>query len=123
MDLSRIDTVVAAGAVEIWTIENPVYAHNFHVHGAAFTVLEVAGRAPEGSMSGHKDTVFVPPRSSATIAVRFADHPDPAMPYMYHCHILRHEDEGMMGQFVTVTAGTEKRTPRRLALEGGGHEH
>ena len=123
MDLSRVDTVVAAGAVEIWTIENPVYAHNFHVHGAAFTVLEVAGRAPEGSMSGHKDTVFVPPRSSATIAVRFADHPDPAMPYMYHCHILRHEDEGMMGQFVTVATGTEKRTPRRLALEGGGHEH
>ncbi|GAA1847576.1 multicopper oxidase family protein [Agromyces salentinus] len=123
MDLSRIDTVVAAGAVEIWTIENPVYAHNFHIHGAAFTVLEVAGRAPEDAMSGHKDTVFVPPRSSARIAVRFADHPDPSMPYMYHCHILRHEDEGMMGQFVTVAPGTEKRTPLRLALEGGGHEH
>lgn len=122
MDLTRIDTVVAAGAVEVWTIENPVYAHNFHIHGATFTVLEVAGRPPRPEMAGHKDTVFVPPRSSATVAVRFADHPDPASPYMYHCHILRHEDEGMMGQYVTVVHGREKHTSRTIT-EGQGHEH
>ena len=112
--MARIDTVLAAGSTEIWTIENTVYAHNFHIHGAAFTVLEVAGERPDATMRGHKDTVFVPPRSSARLAVRFADHPDPRTAYMYHCHILRHEDEGMMGQYVAVRAGTERSTPRTL---------
>lgn len=35
-------------------------------------------------------------------------------PYMYHCHILRHEDAGMMGQFIVVTPGTEASVPRTL---------
>ena len=116
MDMARIDTVLAAGSTEIWTIENTVYAHNFHIHGAAFTVLDVAGERPDASMRGHKDTVFVPPRSSARLAVRFADHPDSRTAYMYHCHILRHEDEGMMGQYVAVRAGTERSTPRTLGV-------
>jgi FtsP/CotA-like multicopper oxidase with cupredoxin domain len=34
--------------------------------------------------------------------MRFTDYTDPALPYMFHCHILRHEDRGMMGQFVVV---------------------
>ena len=37
--------------------------------------------------------------------MRFTGHPDPAAPYMYHCHLLRHEDDGMMGQFVVVDPG------------------
>ena len=34
-----------------------------------------------------------------------ADYADPATPYMYHCHVLYHEDQGMMGQFVIVNPG------------------
>ena len=37
--------------------------------------------------------------------MRFTDYADPATPYMYHCHLLRHEDDGMMGQFVVVEPG------------------
>lgn len=40
---------------------------------------------------------------------------------MYHCHILRHEDKGMMGQFVLVDPGTEQQTPRTITV--AGHDH
>jgi FtsP/CotA-like multicopper oxidase with cupredoxin domain len=36
--------------------------------------------------------------------MRFVDYADPETPYMFHCHILQHEDQGMMGQFVVVPA-------------------
>ncbi len=42
------------------------------------------------------------------LALRFADYADPAVPYMYHYHLLWHEDIGMMGQFVVVEPGTER---------------
>ncbi|MGO1507721.1 MAG: multicopper oxidase domain-containing protein, partial [Microbacterium sp.] len=38
----------------------------------------------------------------------FEDYADPTMPYMYHCHMLLHEDEGMMGQFVVIEPGDEE---------------
>jgi hypothetical protein len=40
---------------------------------------------------------------------------------MYHCHILRHEDKGMMGQFVVVPPGTENLVPRTLSMAGRHH--
>jgi FtsP/CotA-like multicopper oxidase with cupredoxin domain len=38
------------------------------------------------------------------LVIRFTDYTDAHMPYMFHCHLLQHEDRGMMGQFV-VTRG------------------
>ncbi|WP_219506030.1 multicopper oxidase family protein [Nonomuraea ceibae] len=114
MDMSRIDEVVPAGATEIWEIENTVYAHNFHIHEVAFQVLDVDGSKPPAYASGHKDTVYVPPKSTVRLAVQFGGFTDPATPYMYHCHILRHEDSGMMGQFVIVKPGTEHRVSRTI---------
>jgi FtsP/CotA-like multicopper oxidase with cupredoxin domain len=111
MDLARIDEVVPAGAVEVWEVENTVYAHNFHIHEAAFRILTVDRAAPPAYAGGRKDTVYVPPRTTVRLAVQFGHHTDPATPYMYHCHLLRHEDEGMMGQFVIVTPGTESNPP------------
>ncbi|GAB3967348.1 multicopper oxidase family protein [Plantactinospora veratri] len=121
MDLSRIDEVVPAGAREIWEIENNVYAHNFHIHEVAFRVLDVDGAPPPAYASGPKDTVYVPGKSRVRLAVEFGRHTDPGTPYMYHCHILRHEDSGMMGQFVIVEPGTEEQVPRTIA--GADHAH
>ncbi|MBB6552389.1 multicopper oxidase family protein [Nonomuraea rubra] len=121
MDLSRIDEVVPAGATEIWEIENTVYAHNFHIHEVAFQVLDVDGEKPAAYASGHKDTVYVPPKSTVRLAVRFGGFTDPATPYMYHCHILRHEDSGMMGQFVIVEPGTESQVSRTIATAHLSH--
>ncbi len=47
--------------------------------------------------------------------MRFEDYADPDSPYMYHCHLLRHEDAGMMGQFVVVKPGQ--------STDGIGHWH
>ncbi|MEV0581775.1 multicopper oxidase domain-containing protein [Nonomuraea sp. NPDC050310] len=120
MDMTRIDEVVPAGAVEIWEIVNTVYAHNFHIHEVEFAVLDVDGAKPEPYLAGPKDTVYVPPKATVRLAVRFGEFVDPATPYMYHCHILRHEDEGMMGQFVIVTPGTEAQVNRTLPAT---HQH
>jgi FtsP/CotA-like multicopper oxidase with cupredoxin domain len=121
MDLTRIDEVVPANAVEIWEVENNVYSHNFHIHGVSFTILDRDGRPPHAWETGRKDTVHVPENSSVRLAVQFSGFVDPALPYMYHCHILRHEDEGMMGQFLVVEPGTEASAPRSIPAPSGGH--
>lgn len=112
MDMARIDEVVTANTVEIWEIENNVYSHNFHIHGSDFTILDKSGRPPAPYETGRKDTVHVREKSTVRVAVQFAGYTDPTQPYMYHCHILRHEDAGMMGQFVVVEPGNENSTPR-----------
>ncbi|MGH3657939.1 MAG: multicopper oxidase domain-containing protein, partial [Micromonosporaceae bacterium] len=109
---------VPAGAREIWEITNNTFAHSFHIHEVGFRVLDSGGEEPPGQGSGRKDTVFVPSGSTVRLAVEFGTHTDPRTPYMYHCHILRHEDGGMMGQFVLVPPGTDAGTPMPP-----GHHH
>lgn len=116
MDMNRIDSVVGAGAVEIWSVANDSYAHNFHIHGAVFTILDRDGEAPDPVEAGHKDTVFIPECTSVRLAVAFADYPDPSAPYMYHCHLLRHEDMGLMAQFVLVESGQEEVQKQALGV-------
>lgn len=114
MDMSRIDEVMAAGAVEEWRVTNTVMPHNFHAHGCSFRVLEINGKQPPAWQQGPKDTVLVAQGTSVRLAVQLVDEADAEHPYMYHCHMLRHEDEGMMGQFVTVEPGTEASVNRTL---------
>jgi len=103
MDMSRIDTVVAVDTTEIWEVTNRSgNPHNFHIHDVQFRILNLDGNTPPPHLEGPKDTVFIPPRSTGRVAVRFADYTNPDVPYMYHCHILIHEDAGMMGQFTVV---------------------
>jgi FtsP/CotA-like multicopper oxidase with cupredoxin domain len=124
MDLARIDEVVPAGALELWHVSSLSEPHVFHVHGATFHILEVEGEEPEPWRRGPKDSVVVVPGRSVTLAVRFREHVDPDHPYMFHCHILRHEDSGMMGQFVVVEPGTEAGIDRTLdGAETGSHDH
>jgi hypothetical protein len=49
------------------------------------------------------------------LAMRFTDYADPNSPYMYHCHLLQHEDNGMMGQFVVVRRGEQPSSPDHAA--------
>lgn len=103
MDMGRVDEKVEAGTTEIWEITNDDgFPHSFHPHLVHFTVLDVGGDPPPPSLAGWKDTVYVPPNKTVRIIARFDGEPDPATPYMFHCHVLRHEDEGMMGQFLLV---------------------
>ncbi len=114
MDMTRIDLAIPAGALEVWNVRTNGQPHTFHIHGATFHVLEVDGDEPPPYLRGPKDTVFVGPDHPVTLAVRFGTHTDPETPYMYHCHILKHEDNGMMGQFVVVEPGTEGDTPTTI---------
>lgn len=123
MDPSRIDEVVPAGAREIWEVTNPGSPHNFHIHEVAFQILDIDGESPPPYARGGKDTVYLPPGSTARLAVQFGPHTDPDSPYMYHCHMLEHEDDGMMGQFVIVEPGTENQVPRHLPGAGTHQSH
>jgi FtsP/CotA-like multicopper oxidase with cupredoxin domain len=93
MDMGRIDQRARLGATEIWEIENLVdMDHPFHLHGFQFQVLDRDGE-PEPFVSW-KDVVNVPKRHTVRIIVRFDNFPGK---WMFHCHILEHEDAGMMG--------------------------
>ncbi|MFE3557308.1 multicopper oxidase family protein [Streptomyces sp. NPDC059193] len=121
MDMDRIDHTVTRGTEEIWEITNTDGApHNFHVHDAQFKILDVDGNSPPAHLRGPKDTVFLPPQATIRIALRFDGPPDPEHPYMYHCHLLFHEDAGMMGQFVVVDPGDQAGT---VPHNGSGHQH
>lgn len=106
MSMTRIDEVVTAGTTELWQVVNQdAVPHSFHIHDVQFQVLNVGNGPPPRPLSGWKDTVYVPPNTEVRLIMRFGDYTDPSHPYMYHCHLLLHEDSGMMGQFVVVEPG------------------
>ncbi len=103
MDMNRIDEVVRVGTTEIWQLENrSMMAHPFHIHDVQFRILDRDGAPPPPWEMGLKDTVVVNPDERVRLLLQFADYSDPDLPYMYHCHVLEHEDSGMMGQFVVA---------------------
>ena len=109
---------VKLGTHELWEFRNDAASgmmgmampHSMHVHGVQFRVVErsVSGRfaryderAEAGFVDeGWKDTVLVMPGERVRILVRFADYPGL---FLYHCHMLEHEDGGMMRNY-RVTA-------------------
>ncbi len=102
-DLNVINEVAKANTFEIWEFHNPSITHHpIHVHNTQFRILDRNGRAPYHWERGLKDTVIVHADEKVRILMPTGPYKDAKMPYMYHCHVLEHEDAGMMGQF-TVT--------------------
>ncbi len=103
MDMNRIDQAVHLDDTEIWEItNNSDMPHPFHIHDIRFLILTRDGSPPPENESGWKDTVLVMPRETVRIISHFSDFSGPVNPYMFHSHILEHEDAGMMGQFVVI---------------------
>ena len=76
-----------------WNLSNETdYDHPFHLHGFRFQVLSQDGQRPQ--VAEWKDTLNLPARKAAQIAVTFDDRPGM---WMLHCHILDHAKLGMMG--------------------------
>jgi blue copper oxidase len=97
-DMARIDVETRLGTLEVWEIVSIGMAHPFHVHGASFRILSLEGAPPPAHLAGWKDVVLVEDKAELLVAF---NHPAPREhPFMYHCHILEHEDAGMMGQYV-----------------------
>jgi suppressor of ftsI len=93
-DATRTDTRVNLGDVEDWTIRNDTDdMHAFHIHQLAFQVMSINGK-PE-PFNGLLDTVRVPERGELTVRLAFT-RPEIVGSFMYHCHVLKHEDKGMM---------------------------
>ena len=100
---ATINQSVTKGATESWTINGgAVFSHSFHIHGVQFKIVARNGSATaiNSYEQGWKDTIYVPIRESVTFIAKFDDAADTSYPYMYHCHMSNHEDEGLMGQFV-----------------------
>ncbi|REF36633.1 multicopper oxidase family protein [Thermasporomyces composti] len=130
MDMERIDEVVPVGVPEVWEVRNDdLVPHNFHVHDVQFRVLTIDDQPPPPELAGRKDTIYLEPRRDYRIALKFEDYVDADFPLMYHCHLLLHEDEGLMGQFVVVSGDSTTRAvdpndvARRRRGDGRGHHH
>ena len=101
-DIGRIDFSVPANSVEVWTFTNATnMAHPMHVHGVKMSMLTRADVVPVAYEQGLRDTFIVEAMQTVRVAVQTAAAASQS-PLMFHCHILEHEDTGMMGQFTTV---------------------
>jgi FtsP/CotA-like multicopper oxidase with cupredoxin domain len=113
MDEVADDETVVAGSTHLWDLTNmggPMgmqMAHPIHLHGRQFRVVSRTGGSPTNTLreglvdGGLLDTVLVLPDETVRIAVTFTTHPGL---YLYHCHILEHEDMGMMRNFRVAPA-------------------
>ena len=99
----RIDAEARLGTLEIWELRNPTLLdHPFHLHIYPFQVLDVDGEPP--AFTAWQDVVNVPRGKTVRILVPFRDF---AGVTMFHCHILEHEDNGMMGHLRVVADARE----------------
>jgi FtsP/CotA-like multicopper oxidase with cupredoxin domain len=106
------EETATAGSTQIWEIVNGQgmmgmqMAHPIHLHGRQFRVVSREGMNTAGAVvaqgfvdAGWQDTVLVLPGETVRIKIPFTRHPGL---YLYHCHILEHEDMGMMRNFRVV---------------------
>lgn len=97
-DPNRIDQTVKLGTMEQWTlINNDEDEHPFHIHVNDFQVVSVNGKPYDAH--GLQDTVLIPSHGQLAIRIPFDDFVGKSV---YHCHIMFHEDHGMMGAFEIV---------------------
>lgn len=98
MTMGVINEEVKLGDTELWRIRANGMEHPFHVHGTSFQIISQNGEKPSEDDRGWKDVVVVG-EGWTEVMMRFNLPASVEYPFMYHCHILEHEDAGMMGQF------------------------
>lgn len=103
LDLNVVNYSIPLDNTEIWELTNQsAISHPFHIHDVQFYILTRNGVAPPTNEQGRKDVVLVKPQETVRFITKFNDFTSDTVPYMYHCHLLTHEDGGMMGQFIVV---------------------
>ena len=102
-DINTINITTYLNNTEKWKIQNNTgIAHPFHIHDMQFYILDINGGAVPPEEQGKKDVVLVMPMQYVEFIIKFEDFADDSVPYMYHCHLLHHEDDGMMGSFKVI---------------------
>jgi FtsP/CotA-like multicopper oxidase with cupredoxin domain len=95
-DANRIDQTVKLGDVEEWKLINldvdPTDIHPFHIHVNDFQVISVNGKPYDAH--GLQDTVNIPINGEVVIRIPFKDF---VGKIVYHCHLMFHGDQAMMG--------------------------
>lgn len=100
-DPDRIDARPVLGSTEIWELVNRSgMFHPVHIHDIMWQIVDVNGAPPPAGEDGWKDTFYVPPRGRVRVIGRFESYR--GGPYVFHCHILEHEDHAMMAQFEVI---------------------
>jgi len=99
--IDRIDFSAARNQDLRWRISegSDLMLHPVHIHGCQFRIISRDGKPPEAERAGWKDTAPISAGGVSEILVRFPHQATRDDPYMAHCHILEHEDSGMMTQF------------------------
>jgi FtsP/CotA-like multicopper oxidase with cupredoxin domain len=101
--MDRVDETVQAGTTEIWEFDNMMgdEIHPMHIHGVQFQVLHRMGGRNEiiASEKGWKDTILVMPEEKVKVIMTF---PQYTGVFVFHCHNLEHEDDGMMLNYEIV---------------------
>jgi blue copper oxidase len=99
--LDRVDFSAARNQELRWRISEGAdgMLHPVHIHGCQFRIISADGRPPAPERSGWKDIAPISAGGFSEILLRFPHEATRAGPYMAHCHILEHEDSGMMAQF------------------------
>ncbi len=102
-DMNTINETVYLNTTEKWRVTNNTgIAHPFHIHDMHFYILNIDGGPVPNYEQGKKDVVLVMPMQYVEFITKFEDFADDSIPYMYHCHLLHHEDDGMMGSFKVI---------------------
>jgi len=108
-DPSRVDHRVALGSVERWKLRNTSdTTHYVHLHEELWRTLQRDGKRPPPWERGYEDTWRLDPGESVVVAARFTDYTGD---FMLHCHMLDHEDDGMMATFRVVRKGASNERP------------
>ena len=112
----EVPTVVNLNGVEEWhlsvanTHHGSFEGHPFHIHVNSFEVISIGGvKQPPGLI---QDTIWVPNNKTVVVRMRFKEYVGKSV---YHCHILPHEDTGMMQNFLIVDPkkGASRRQTRK----------
>jgi suppressor of ftsI len=126
----RLDRAVQVGRVQEWTLVNETTVpHTFHIHQTDFLVTSINGKDVEAD-SVFFDNVNLGVHTDGsgrlvgdTVTVRFTFHPVAAGPFVYHCHVLSHEDRGMMQNICVYPQDGDESYCAQWFSGSGGHAH
>jgi len=103
-DPAYVDARPELGSVVTWELHNrTAVAHLMHLHHTDWYMLSRNGRPPRPWERSLKETFFLDPGERVVVAGKLSDYTGK---YVVHCHMLDHEDHGLMSQFEVVEPGT-----------------
>jgi FtsP/CotA-like multicopper oxidase with cupredoxin domain len=105
----RVDAQIELGSVQRWLLVNTSpLTHYVHLHQMQWRTVSRNGQPPPAWEAGFQDTWRLDPGDTVEVAAKVTDY---LGPFMIHCHMLDHEDHGMMATFEVVKPGTARPAP------------